>query len=101
MNDSGGVMPVQTGGVGLPQVQLQVIEDIIPPRYPDNGTGLGANMVLQRPGELGIVVTIPLALGCMIALIPAPMAAHMRGEVTKAIAANRAAMEKQARNGVG
>lgn len=74
MPDEMGVSVPHLGApVGPTTAQAVILDDIIPPRYPN-----GAVVVLQRPGELGVVVTVQLEPGSMLMVIPPEAAAHVR-----------------------
>jgi hypothetical protein len=71
------VMPIHTPTIGTPGPQQGImpiiLDDIIPPRYP-----AGCNLVFQRPGELGVVVTIAIPVGAMVCVITPEEAVGLR-----------------------
>ena len=74
----------------------QLFLDVIPPQWPD-----GCDIVFMRPGQLEKAGEIRLPLGCMLVYIPPEQANQMRGMIRDALEKQRAAAERQARNGVG
>jgi len=66
-----------------------LVEDVDPDRYP-----LGADLVFQRPGELGIVVKIMVPPGAMIMMVMPEQAVHVRPFIAKMKAQHQAAIAK-------
>jgi hypothetical protein len=99
------VMPIHTATIGTPGPQQGILpiilDDIIPPRYPT-----GCNLVFQRPGELGVVVTIAIPVGAMVCVITPDEAEGFRPQYYKAKAQMEAAVKRMREaaehgNGVG
>lgn len=70
-------MNVETPTVQAPDAQqlpMLVVDDIIPPRYPN-----GCDLVMMNPGGLAPVVPpINIPAGSILCLIPPDAAAHLR-----------------------
>jgi hypothetical protein len=95
MSDAPKPFVIETPSIATPgddPRNLLLVQDVIPPSYPN-----GCEMVLMRPGELKPVVSIPVPVGHMIALVPPHLAVHWRQMVQAALADVRAKQEKQAR----
>lgn len=72
-----GVLASGTAGGYMPVI----IDDIIPERYPDNGTPLGATLAIYRPGELEPVKgleKVPIPRGAMLCYIVPEEAINLR-----------------------
>ena len=86
---------IATPNPGQQGLEPLLVADIIDPTYRE-----GCNLVFQRPGELGIVVTVSIPQGAMIMMIVPEQALHVRAAVRQAVARAQAEHERQM-NGLG